>query len=448
MCKERLLILTGRLAEPSVLRAVHELAANDSTFRIQVQVLPITVAALMHSDWIRKKLTIDSEFDRVLLPGWCTGNVADLTAAYAVPFEIGPKNIANLSAYLSGKDTAPPKLEEYDIEIIAEINHAPRLSSGDILEQAIRFGKSGADLIDIGCIPGEPWSEVGQATRMLVEEGFRVSVDSFDREEAEAAVGAGAELVLSCNSTNIDWAEQLDVEFVVIPDEPSEWESMEQTIARMQKAERSFRIDPILEPIGFGFAASLERYFLARKKWPELPMMMGIGNLTELTEVDSAGINMLFAAICQELKIGSVLTTEVINWARTSVREFDFARRLVKHSLDEKTLPKHLDSSLVMLRDPKLSEIPLTDLELLAKSIKDGNYRIFVSGGEIHLMNRNGHWRGTDPFEITKRAFAEDEKLKTAHAFYLGYEMNKAKLALILGKQYTQDEELDWGMLS
>ncbi len=36
-------------------------------------------------------------------------------------------------------------------------------------------------------------------------------------------------------------------------------------------------------------------------------MMMGIGNITELTDVDSAGINMLMLGICQELRIESVL---------------------------------------------------------------------------------------------------------------------------------------------
>ncbi len=54
-------------------------------------------------------------------------------------------------------------------------------------------------------------------------------------------------------------------------------------------------------------------------------MMMGIGNLTEMTDVDSAALNVLLLGICQELGIGSVLTTEVINWARSSVRECDLA---------------------------------------------------------------------------------------------------------------------------
>ncbi len=62
-------------------------------------------------------------------------------------------------------------------------------------------------------------------------------------------------------------------------------------------------------------------------------MMMGIGNVTELTEVDSAGVNMILAAICEELGIQSVLTTQVINWCRSAVAEFDMARRLVRHAV-------------------------------------------------------------------------------------------------------------------
>ena len=95
-----------------------------------------------------------------------------------------------------------------------------------------------------------------------------------------------------------------------------------------------FRIDPILEPIGFGFAASLGRYLEVRRRYPDAEMMMGVGNLTELTDVDSAGRQRRCSpGFCQELGIRSVLTTEVINWCRSAVREFDLARRLVYHAV-------------------------------------------------------------------------------------------------------------------
>jgi hypothetical protein len=35
-----------------------------------------------------------------------------------------------------------------------------------------------------------------------------------------------------------------------------------------------------------------------------------------------------------------------------------------------------------------------------------------------------------------------------AHAFYLGYELMKAKTALTLGKDYRQDQALNWGHLT
>ena len=40
------------------------------------------------------------------------------------------------------------------------------------------------------------------------------------------------------------------------------------------------------------------------------------------------------------------------------------------------------------------------------------------------------------------------QNLDASHAFYLGYEMAKAATALTLGKQYQQDEALDWGYLT
>ena len=42
-------------------------------------------------------------------------------------------------------------------------------------------------------------------------------------------------------------------------------------------------------PIGAGFAASLGRYLETRRRHPGAEMLMGIGNLTELTEADTTG---------------------------------------------------------------------------------------------------------------------------------------------------------------
>ena len=218
---------------------------------------------------------------------------------------------------------------------------------------AEQFRSQGADVIDLGCDPGTTWTQVGDAVAALRDRGLRVSIDSFDPAEVALAVSAGAELVLSVNSSNRSMARDWGVEVVAIPDQPGSLDGLDETIEFLAGAGVPFRIDPILEPIGFGFAASLERYFEVRRRYPEAAMMMGVGNLTELTDVDSAGVNTILAGLCQELKIQSVLTTAVINWARSSVRELDLARRLVHHAVTNHTLPKHVEPRLVALRDPK-----------------------------------------------------------------------------------------------
>ncbi|WP_437206837.1 DUF6513 domain-containing protein [Planctomicrobium sp. SH664] len=444
--QERILFVTGRLAEGLVRQVV---AATSDTLGIhaEVQVVGISVSALMHVRWLRSKLTIDRAYDRVLLPGWCQGDLGELDQQFGIPFERGPKDILDLPQYFGLQRRQPVDLTTYDIQILAEINHTPQLSSREILEVARSYARDGADLIDVGCIPGLSWPQIGDTVRMLRDEGLRVSVDSFDRREVEEAVAAGAEMVLSCNQSNVHWAADLDAEFVVIPDDPALLDPMFVTAAQLAEQRRCCWLDPILEPIGFRFAESLARYFETRRKAPTAAMMMGIGNLTEMTEVDSAGLNFLLAAICQELEIHSVLTTQVINWARTSVAEFDRARRMVKYAIEQCSVPKRLSQELVILRDPNVPIVGQQFLSDLARQLKDPNYRIFVERGEIHVMNRDGYWRGTDAFELFD-AFHRDGSLDIEHAFYLGYELSKAVTALTLGKHYTQDQSLRWGFLT
>lgn len=443
----KLLFVTGRLAEPA-LRALLPKIASEAGFDYEIAVLPISVAALMQTQWVARKLPVPSGIDRVILPGWCLGDLAALQTQWQLPVELGPKDLLNLPEHFGRQGREPPQLDQFSIEILAEINHAPRLTLDELLRQAEDYRKSGANIIDLGAIPGDPWKDVGTVVRALRSSGFRVSIDSFDPSEVTTAVEAGAELVLSANSSNVAWATQLPVEWVAIPDEPADHESLAQTAEALTVAGRQVRWDPILEPVGFGFAASLHRYMTVRQRHPAAAMMMGVGNVTELAEVDSAGLNFLLAAICEELQIGSILTTEVINWCQSSVREFDAARRLVRYSIANRRLPKHLDGRLLLLRDPKLQELGAAGLQHLRERITDPNFRIFAERGEVHLLNRDGYWHGDDPYEVFDQMIATVGSLTAEHAFYLGMELMKAHTAVVLGKHYVQDEALRWGFLS
>jgi dihydropteroate synthase-like protein len=363
--------------------------------------------------------------------------------------ERGPKDLRDLPRSLGKEPAAMSDYGDYDIKILAEINHADRMSIEELLLTAARMRGDGADVIDLGCTPGSVWTGIGEAVRALRDIGIRVSVDSLDVREIEPAARAGAELVLSVNQSNRAAAKDWGCEVVAIPDDPAELAGLDATVERLAKDGVPFRIDPILEPIGFGFATSLARYHETRRRYPDAAMMMGIGNLTELTDVDSAGLNVMLLACCEELGVRSVLTTEVINWARTSVRECDLARRLVYHAVRQQTLPKHVEPRLVMLRDPRLLEYGEAGLAQLAAQIKDHNYRVFAERGELHLINAKVHLRGTDPFALFDQLLkTQHANIDASHAFYLGYELAKAVTALTLGKQYTQDVALDWGFLT
>jgi len=444
--KPHLLFVTGRLAEPALRRTLAE-CADPAAFEFSVAVMPITVVALATASWIARHLTVLCGVNRVILPGLVTGDVEPLAKQTGVSVERGPNDLLDLPEFFGGRREKCADLDAYDIAILAEINHVPRLTLAEIIEQAKTARNSGADVIDLGCDPGHTWSATAETVRALRSEGLRVSIDSFNRTEVEAAVAAGAELVLSVNSTNRGAARDWGCEVVAVPDVPAQLEGLDQTIEFLQATSVPFRIDPVLEPIGFGFAASVARYLEVRRRYPEAELLMGTGNLTELTEVDSAGINLMLLAICQELGIRSVLTTQVINWCRSSIRELDLGRRLIYHACKYRVLPKHLGAELVMLRDPKIRESGDKTLNELAERITDPNFRLFAERGLLHVLNRSMYLQGNDPFSLFAQML-EKEAIDSHHAFYLGYEMAKAITALTLGKNYVQDQALRWGFLT
>ncbi len=439
----RVLFVTGRLAEPSLRRMLEDLGPKVG-IRAEVACLPISVAALMTPKWVARRLEVPEGVSRVVLPGHCRGDLSEVEARAGVPVELGPEDLRDLPRALGQEDSRLEGYGGYDIEILAEINHAPQLSMEVLIEQAARFIEQGADRIDIGCDPGGPWLGVGGAVDALWSRGWKVSVDSFDPVEVGLAVEAGADLVLSVNATNREHAPDWGVEVVAIPDVPGTLEGLDETLAFLDGHRVPFRVDPILEPVGFGFAKSLARYVQARERWPEARMLMGIGNLTELTDVDSAGVNTLLVGFCQELGITSVLTTAVIPWARTSVVEVDLARRLAYHAVTRRTLPKRLEPRLVALRDPEVLRFGPEALAEMAAGVKDPNWRIFAEDGQIHAFNHGHYLVDTDPFLLFERMGVTD----ASHAFYLGYELMKAKTALTLGKSYRQDQALRWGYLT
>ena len=447
MGRQRVLFVTGKLAEKA-LRRVLDGFAHDGGIEPEIAVLPISVAALAHTRWMAPRLKVPEGVGRVVIPGMCSGDLEELASGQlpGIQFERGPNDLLDLPGHFK-RPKVPPDLSRHSIEIIAEINHAPRLSRENLVAQARELVSAGADRIDLGCDPGISWNGVGDAVRALVGLGIPVSIDSFDPGEVREATRAGATLVLSVNCQNreqsIDWG----AEVVAIPDRPGTLEGLAETVEFLERNGVKHRIDPILEPVGHGFGASLLRYAEMARCYPGKPMMMGTGNVTELAEVDSAGVHLTLLALAREWGVTSVLTTQVANWCRGAVKEIDHLRRVVELAVGERRLAKYLDPAVLLLRDRRVARRTERDLSELQAAITDSNFRIVAEDGEIHVMNHRTWVRGSDPFALM-RDLASREKLDAQHALYLGYEISKAVTALTLGKNYTQDRALDWGFLT
>ena len=439
----RVLFVTGRLAEPALRRILGEM---QPSFESDVAVMKITVAALMTTAWIARFLQVPPDTDLVLIPGLCEGDTQVLRDRFGVAVEKGPKDLREIPRYF-GQAAVASDYGAYTLEILAEINNAPRLSLAEIRSVADYYKASGADLIDIGCTPGVEFPALGEVVRHLRDAGMRVSVDSFEATEILAAVEAGAELVLSVNGSNIDVAQDLagtPARVVVIPDFGEGLDTLAPSIERLDQWRVGYLIDPVIEPIGFGFMASLERYAEVHRLYPDAGLLMGIGNITELTSADSTGLNALLLAICEEVGVRAVLTTEVITWARGAVKEVDVARRLMHHAVTHRSIPKGVDDRLLTVKDPVVLEYDEEELRSLHAAVKDPNFRIFADRHTITIFNNDLFVRGTDIQEIFTQLGVDEP----THAFYLGRELMKAKLAITLGKTYRQEGALSWGYLT
>jgi dihydropteroate synthase len=434
----KLLFLTGRLAEPRLARTVAGLGLPEGSWRIAN--VGVKVAALMTEAIVRNRLKAPLDADRVIVPGRSRMNLGDLKEHYGVPFERGPDEIVDLPQFF-GKGGKPPDLSRYHLRIFAEIVDAPGLTVEQMVERAGKLKAEGADVIDIGCQPDVPFPQLEDMIAALRKGGFKVSVDSGNVEELHRGAKAGADYVLSLDETTLDAVAGTKTVPVLVPKPHGDLASLVRAIDLCRAKGIACLADPVLDPIHFGFMTSLERYAELRRERPDVEILMGTGNLTELTDADSQGVTAILLGICSELQIRNVLVVQVSPHTRRTIQEHDAARRLMYRAREDESLPKGYGGGLLSLHD--LRPYPDTPEQIAARVVRDQNYRIEVAEDGIHIYNRDGHHVARDAFSLFDKLGVEADG---AHAFYLGHELAKAEIAHALGKRYTQDGSLDWGV--
>ena len=436
----RYLFVTGQLAAESLRNTLGRIFPG---LDYEIAALPISVAGLMDTAFVAKHLTGASGCSRIMIPGLCGGELRLIEDRIGVETLRGPKNLKDIPNYFG----LPSGMEGYGVrraKILAEIVDAYQISPEELLARASYYRAGGADIIDLGCPANASFPGIEKAVRALKEQGYGVSVDSYNREDILKADHAGVDFLLSVNSANLDLARHLRCRVVVVPDPDKGLESLEHTIAQLETWHKSYVIDPVLKPVGFGFTGSIHDFIVTRRKHPHAEMLMGMGNLTELTDADTTGITAVLAAIVAELGIDYVLTTEVSGHARGAVRELDLSLKLMSYACQNKVLPKHLHDGLITVKDPPFETFREDELCAMQAKVRDRNYRIFADRDSIYVFNSQLFIKDTDIQGIFDRLRIED----AAQAFYLGKEMQKALLSVQLGKKYVQEEDLRWGYLT
>lgn len=441
---ENLLFLTGKLAEKSLHKVLGEIQANPKTpaFKYRIEQMGISVAALMTPEMIARRLKDTGEANKMILPGLCQGDLSQLHRQFGIPVERGPNDLKDLPQYF-GQAGKAPDLSHYSTLIFAEIVDAPDLTVEQILAKATRFQAQGANVIDLGCLPNRPFFHLAEAIQALKQAGFQVSVDSINTDELLLAGRAGADYLLSLTENNLWIADEVASTPILIPAKAGSMASLYRAIEICLKKGRAFIADPILDPIHFGLADSIVRYHKLRKKYSEIPIMMGIGNVTELTDADTTGINAVLFGLISELNINAVLATSVSPHAVNAIAEADIARRVMYAAKQDDRLPRGYSNGLLGLHDRKPFPYNAEEIAELAAQIKDPSFRVMLSEAGVHVFNRDGSQLAVDPFAFYPKLGVEND---ASHAFYLGVELARAQIAHQLKKRYVQDEMLDWGV--
>lgn len=523
MSLEKVLVVTGELAKPMVEKYVKQSKVEAKVLALPIQIAAFITPKFAAKKIMEK--VFPREFDLVLLPGLVSGDVSEVSKTIGIPAFKGPKHAADLPVVLDNleKITLSAKkpaceliqkllrkkalnelnkirkeaesLEKKDVSlvigygnrkawtyygftplIVAEIADAPTLSEEEVRSLARYYVDSGADIVDVGMMAngGKPEDASRIVKTILKTIQKPVSIDTSDVKEMEAAVKAGVNLILSINDQNMDEAAKnpliTQTPVVVTPANaegkiPSDYmERINQLEKNILKAEKlGFRkiiADPILDVQSF--LESLLGYVEFRRRNPKIPILFGAGNVTELVDVDSIGVNFLLALLAWEINANLIFTTEASAKSRGTVKELVIALRMITLAKKRGTPPKDLGINLLVLKEKKKREVSLSEAEkkiVVSNALERKSYTYDPLGyfkvkvdhktGEIYVFHyRLGERKpdfavkGLNPKEIYTKIIEEKLVSRLDHAAYLGCELQKAKVAIQTGRSYVQDEEV------
>jgi dihydropteroate synthase-like protein len=495
------LLVTGRLAE----RRVKAIAERHGC---KVFIAPTKVASLITPSQVVEGLKDIQGVDLILVPGLMRGNLSDIENNLTIPTYRGPKDVADLDFVVENlgkfelsktvpadeilsaelRERALREIREIDtrrhrddllkrpgniligevgvgwdfpLRIVAEIVDVEELPIDEIIEKGKYFVESGADILDIGIAEAEP-RKVEEVIDVLKPLSVPLSIDTMEEANIECAMEHGIDMVMSFDKELIERFRDVNTPSVIIParDElpalPAERVSMLEENVELAK-KRGFKNiipDPILMPPNSGLLDSLLAYREFNHRHPhEYPVLMGAGNVTELFDADSTGINALICSLASECNASIIFTAEASDKTKGSVAELNIAVKMMFLSSIRGSPPKDLGLDLLRLKEkrqkrPSLDEVPPVE-EIVAEPRESyrldpmGYIKIFVEPKGIRCVHYHKGGAGISIFgrnarEISDTLLSMGLVSTLEHALYLGRELQKAEFAFQYDKSYIQ----------
>jgi dihydropteroate synthase-like protein len=515
-----ILVVTGKLAENTARKSVNEKA--------DVLVLDIEIAAFITPALLRRSLP-EKKYDLILIPGMSPGDFSGLEKEFGTPIRLGSKHAIDLSFVLSfagsfdfstkipacelliekKRSTALDKVIELEkvavspltlksvkiggnsrMKVMAEIVDAGNLEKNDLIKKIIYFVESQADIIDLGMSLDTSRPDVKKAVNTAKSvTDIPLSIDSLEPDMINAAIDAGIDIVLSLNSKNIDKVKDGIIKnstiSVIIPDRSDDIESLFNNMdLALDCGIKNIIADPVLEPAGHGLSRSISRYYEFRERDKTTPLFFGVGNVTELIDADSIGVNSILSGIAMELGASILFTPEYSHKACGSVSELITASAMMVLSQERGSAPKDLGIDMLVAKEKRRREygkfpesyinakgsekwhldpagcfnIQLTEDEIINGKLYPG--RILVRNNTqndnrnntINNINSNINNNintntntnvivGFSAKDILDTIIEHDLISRLDHAAYLGRELMKAELALKFKRSYSQDDK-------
>lgn len=490
----KILIATGRLAENTVRKAIGEKA--------DILVADVDIAAFITPKKLIKtfkEARLSKTYDLILLPGLVTGDFSKASIELGCKIRLGPKHAYDLGFVLlyAGKIEFSEKVpacelladvrKEMALELIrkteeeassaltlrsvkiggktrmkvmGEIVGAMEMDASVLQVKIEAFIARGTDIIDLGATLNTQPEQVKRAVSIAkTHTKAPVSIDTLDPELIKEGVKAGADLVLSLNNTNLDTVGSIvaraGIAAVIIPDEERSLESLIKNVeAARRLGIKEIIADPVLDPVGHNITESIVRYHEFHRMYPEVPVFLGAGNVTELMDVDTVGVNATLCGIGVEVGASILFTPEFSDKTQGSIAELKRASEMMMLSSIRESSPKDLGLDLLCIKEKRRRpDFLLPENMIQAIPSKGwrvdpaGPIRIYIvpdrirgSGGLIVAKHEKASVVGKNAREVMDTLLELELVSRLDHAAYLGRELKKAELALQFNRSYAQDD--------